>query len=101
MAMTEAARLFPEAGGIVVGERYRVDRSAVTDQSFRADDAETWGAGGKSPLLCFDASFGSSHGIVFAGSGGTLYGSPEEIPTPETLHLVAFVRRSSRGICRE
>ena len=24
-----------------------------------------------------------------------------EIPTPETLHLVAFVRRSSRGICRE
>jgi len=24
-----------------------------------------------------------------------------EIPTPETLHLVAFVRRSKRGICRE
>ena len=24
-----------------------------------------------------------------------------EIPTPETLHLVAFVRRSERGICRE
>ncbi|MCP3477789.1 Ti-type conjugative transfer system protein TraG (plasmid) [Bradyrhizobium sp. CCGUVB1N3] len=70
MAMTEAARLFPEAGGIVVGERYRVDRDAVADQSFRADDPETWGAGGKSPLLCFDASFGSSHGIVFAGSGG-------------------------------
>ncbi|MDA9537433.1 conjugal transfer protein TraG [Bradyrhizobium sp. CCBAU 21362] len=70
MAMTEAARLFPEAGGIVVGERYRVDRDPVTDQSFRADEAETWGAGGKSPLLCFDASFGSSHGIVFAGSGG-------------------------------
>lgn len=70
MAMTEAARLFPEAGGIVLGERYRVDRDAVADQSFRADDAETWGAGGKSALLCFDASFGSSHGIVFAGSGG-------------------------------
>ena len=70
MAMTEAARLFPDAGGIVVGERYRVDRDAVADQSFRADDAETWGAGGKSALLCFDASFGSSHGIVFAGSGG-------------------------------
>lgn len=70
MAMTDAARLFPEAGGIVVGERYRVDRDAVADQSFRADDAETWGAGGKSPLLCFDASFGSSHGIIFAGSGG-------------------------------
>lgn len=24
-----------------------------------------------------------------------------EIPTPETLHLVSFVRRSDRGICRE
>jgi UDP-N-acetylglucosamine acyltransferase len=24
-----------------------------------------------------------------------------EIPTPDTLHLVAFVRRSKRGICRE
>ncbi|MGY4346621.1 hypothetical protein ACVWXM_003088 [Bradyrhizobium sp. GM7.3] len=56
MTMIEAARLFPEAGGIVVGERYRVDRDAVADQSFRADDVETWGAGGKSPLLCFDAS---------------------------------------------
>jgi len=24
-----------------------------------------------------------------------------EIPTAETLHLVAFIRRSERGICRE
>ena len=24
-----------------------------------------------------------------------------EIPTPETLHLVSFIRRSDRGICRE
>lgn len=24
-----------------------------------------------------------------------------EIPTPETLHLVAFIRKSERGICRE
>jgi UDP-N-acetylglucosamine acyltransferase len=24
-----------------------------------------------------------------------------EIPTPETLHLVAFIRCSERGICRE
>jgi len=24
-----------------------------------------------------------------------------EVPTPETLHLVAFIRRSERGICRE
>ncbi|MFT4118306.1 Ti-type conjugative transfer system protein TraG [Bradyrhizobium sp.] len=70
MAMGAAARLFPETGGIVVGERYRVDRDAGAERSFRADERETWGAGGSAPLLCFDASFGSSHGIVFAGSGG-------------------------------
>ncbi|MDH1271057.1 Ti-type conjugative transfer system protein TraG [Agrobacterium sp. FDAARGOS_525] len=70
MKLTEAARLFGEAGGIVIGERYRVDRDGRTIHGFRADDMETWGEGGKAPLLCFDGSFGSSHGIVFAGSGG-------------------------------
>ncbi|WWV85277.1 Ti-type conjugative transfer system protein TraG (plasmid) [Agrobacterium tumefaciens] len=70
MGVVEAGRLFPDAGGIVIGERYRVDRDSVAGMSFRADQRETWGAGGKSPLLCFDGSFGSSHGIVFAGSGG-------------------------------
>ncbi|SES45560.1 Ti-type conjugative transfer system protein TraG [Rhizobium sp. NFR03] len=70
MKQPEAAKLFPEAGGIVIGERYRVDRDSVAALPFRADDQQSWGAGGKSPLLCFDGSFGSSHGIVFAGSGG-------------------------------
>ncbi|MDH6298695.1 Ti-type conjugative transfer system protein TraG [Agrobacterium fabrum] len=70
MKLPEAAKLFPEAGGIVIGERYRVDRDSVATMPFRADDQQSWGAGGKSPLLCFDGSFGSSHGIVFAGSGG-------------------------------
>ncbi|WP_313608618.1 Ti-type conjugative transfer system protein TraG [Rhizobium sp.] len=70
MTLAEAEKLFPTTGGIVVGERYRVDRDSVAGISFRADTTGTWGAGGKSPLLCFDGSFGSSHGIVFAGSGG-------------------------------
>lgn len=70
MTLPEAGRLFPAPGGIVLGERYRVDRDSVAGVSFRADTSETWGAGGRSPLLCFDGSFGSSHGIVFAGSGG-------------------------------
>lgn len=70
MKLPDAARLFPEAGGIVIGERYRVDRDSVTAMPFRADDRQSWGAGGRSSLLCFDGSFGSSHGIVFAGSGG-------------------------------
>lgn len=70
MKLPDAQKLFGEAGGIVIGERYRVDRDSTAALSFRADSSETWGAGGKSPLLCFDGSFGSSHGIVFAGSGG-------------------------------
>lgn len=70
MKLLDATKLFPVAGGIVIGERYRVDRDSVASMPFRADDQQSWGAGGKSPLLCFDGSFGSSHGIVFAGSGG-------------------------------
>ncbi|WP_407810524.1 hypothetical protein, partial [Staphylococcus aureus] len=54
MALPQAERLFGEGGGIVVGERYRVDRDSTAAISFRADAKETWGAGGKSPLLCFD-----------------------------------------------
>lgn len=70
MSMAQATRLFPESGGIVIGERYRVDLDDVAARSFRSDSAQTWGLGGCSPLLCFDGSFGSSHGIAFAGSGG-------------------------------
>lgn len=70
MTMSEARQLFGEEGGIVIGERYRVDRDSVCDLPFRTDRTETWGAGGRSALLCFDGTFGSSHGIVFAGSGG-------------------------------
>lgn len=70
MNATDAKRLFPATGGIVIGEAYRVDKDTIAARGFRVDDHETWGAGGKSPLLCFDASFGSTHGLVFAGSGG-------------------------------
>lgn len=70
MALKDARRLFPEAGGIVVGEAYRVDKDTVAERGFRADNRESWGSGGRSPLLCFDVSFGSTHGLVFAGSGG-------------------------------
>lgn len=64
MKLTEAEKLFPGSGGIVVGERYRVDRDSVAGVSFRADNGETWGAGGKSPLLCFDGSFGDRKSVV-------------------------------------
>lgn len=70
MKMSDATKLLPESGGIVIGERYRVDKDSVAAIPFRADEVQSWGTGGKSRLLCFDGSFGSSHGIVFAGSGG-------------------------------
>ena len=70
MTMKEAKKLFPETGGIVIGERYRVDRDDPAATSFRAGEPTSWGRGGTAPLVCFDGSFGSSHGIVFAGSGG-------------------------------
>lgn len=54
----------------MIGEGYRVDEDSVAAIPFRADKPETWGAAGRSQLLCFDGSFGSSHGLVFAGSGG-------------------------------
>lgn len=70
MKMKEAEKLFRASGGIVIGERYRVDRDSTADRPFYANDRTSWGGGGRSELLCFDGSFGSSHGIVFAGSGG-------------------------------
>ncbi|THV19903.1 Ti-type conjugative transfer system protein TraG [Peteryoungia ipomoeae] len=70
MTMREAKALFSESGGIVIGERYRVDRDSPSLTAFRASERSSWGQGGRAPLLCFDGSFGSSHGIVFAGSGG-------------------------------
>ena len=64
------AKLFPENGGIVIGERYRVDKDSVSEINFDPRHSETWGKGGKAHLVAFDQGFGSTHGIVFAGSGG-------------------------------
>ncbi|MEO9735466.1 MULTISPECIES: Ti-type conjugative transfer system protein TraG [Alphaproteobacteria] len=65
-----AARIFPEQAGIIIGERYRVDKDTVAQVNFDPRHNETWGKGGKAPLMAFDQGFGSTHGIVFAGSGG-------------------------------
>ena len=70
LSLAEAMRLFGPGGGIVIGEAYRVDRDHVAADAFRSEVQATWGRGGRASLLCFDASFGSSHGLVFAGSGG-------------------------------
>ncbi|TWF43455.1 Ti-type conjugative transfer system protein TraG [Neorhizobium alkalisoli] len=108
MAMRDAAALFPETGGIVIGERYRVDRDSPATMSFGTTDKTSWGKGGSAPLLCFDGSFGSSHGIAFAGSGGfktTSVTVPTALkwggslvvldPSNEVAHLVMEQRRKA------
>ncbi|MGK6316878.1 Ti-type conjugative transfer system protein TraG [Neorhizobium sp. DT-125] len=70
MTMSEAAKVFPPDGEIVVGERYRVDKEPVRDIPFDPGDRSTWGRGGAAPLLTYKQDFDSTHMLFFAGSGG-------------------------------
>ena len=73
MPMKQVARLLPETGGIVIGERYRVDRDDVASVDFDPKNPYTWGRGGRARLVTYDLTAfpaGSTHGLVFAGSGG-------------------------------
>nr|WP_315859754.1 Ti-type conjugative transfer system protein TraG [Neorhizobium xiangyangii] len=70
MSMKDAAKLFPDDGEIVVGERYRVDRDLVKDVPFDPAARSTWGRGGKEQLLTYKFDFDSTHMLYFAGSGG-------------------------------
>ncbi len=74
MSVRELRRLFPgpdEAhGGIVVGEAYRVDHDGVADVPFDPRNRKTWGKGGRAPLLIDSCRAGSTHSLIFAGSGG-------------------------------
>lgn len=74
LSMKAALHRFPGAdsdyGGIVVGEAYRVDQDAsVRGLRFDPRDRRTWGRGGKAPLLVDPCRLGSTHALVFAGSG--------------------------------
>ena len=74
MGVGEARQLFNASraplGGIVIGEAYRVDQDSVARIAFDPGAPETWGKGGAAPLLTYDLSFGATHGLAFAGSGG-------------------------------
>jgi len=74
MTMDEARKRFPgpspEYGGIVVGEAYVVSDDKVAHQAFIPSDRSTWGQGGSAPLLIDPGTVGSSHTLMFAGSGG-------------------------------
>ncbi|MCF3948253.1 type IV secretory system conjugative DNA transfer family protein [Acidiphilium iwatense] len=74
MTMDEARRRFPGPstgyGGIVVGEAYDVHLDNVAHMPFHPADRATWGQGGKAPLLIDPCEIGSTHCMMFAGSGG-------------------------------
>lgn len=67
LPMSAAARLFPEDGEIVVGERYRVDKQIIHELPFDPNDRSTWGQGGKAALLTYKQDFDSTHMLFFAG----------------------------------
>jgi type IV secretion system protein VirD4 len=74
MGEAEQAELFPatpdpELGGVVVGERDRVDLGPVARIPFNPDDRETWGNGGRAPLLIDPCQRGSTHSMVIGGGG--------------------------------
>ncbi|HUZ62961.1 MAG TPA: type IV secretory system conjugative DNA transfer family protein [Acetobacteraceae bacterium] len=74
MALPELRQLFPgpdpKHGGVVVGEAYRVDQDTVSGARFDPRDRRSWGQGGRTPLLIDPCRDGSTHSLIFAGSGG-------------------------------
>jgi type IV secretion system protein VirD4 len=70
LSMSSAAKIFPDDGEIVVGERYRVDKEIVHELPFDPNESSTWGRGGQAPLLTYKQDFDSTHMLFFAGSGG-------------------------------
>ena len=74
MSIREARKLFPGPhpayGGVVIGEAYRVDQDSVAELRFDPAEPQTWGRGGRAPLLVDPCTGDSTHGLVFAGSGG-------------------------------
>ncbi|PRA78196.1 Ti-type conjugative transfer system protein TraG [Ochrobactrum sp. MYb29] len=70
MPMSQAAKILPADGEVVIGERYRVDEDTVRNIQFEPSNRMTWGQGGKSPLLTYKLNFDSTHMLFFAGSGG-------------------------------
>src|SRR3954454_7207813 len=58
MPMKQVARLLPETGGIVIGERYRVDRDDVACVDFDPKNPYTWGRGGRALGALFGGAVG-------------------------------------------
>lgn len=59
----------PVTGGVVVGECVRMDLSPVAHLPFEPELPETWGDGGRAPLLIDPCKRGSTHSLVIGGGG--------------------------------
>ncbi|WP_300063512.1 type IV secretory system conjugative DNA transfer family protein [uncultured Roseobacter sp.] len=70
MTESEAADLFPDGPGIVIGENYGPGEDYSAGSTFVPSDKSTWRQSGRHDKLCFNGQFGPTHGLVFAGSGG-------------------------------
>jgi type IV secretion system protein VirD4 len=70
MSMRDAKALFPPTGKVVIGEAYQPWTERRGTQDMVPGNPRTWGTGGKHQVLCYDFSWGSTHMLVFAGSGG-------------------------------
>jgi type IV secretion system protein VirD4 len=73
MTLAEARALWPapapDYGGVVLGEAYNPQQDSVARIPFDPHNPQTWGAGGKTPLLIDPCIAGSTHSLVIAGSG--------------------------------
>jgi type IV secretion system protein VirD4 len=74
MSIARAQQRFPGVnpafGGVVVGEAYRVDQDKVAQQRFFPEKPQSWGQGGKAPLLIDPCQEGPTHSLMVIGSGG-------------------------------
>jgi type IV secretion system protein VirD4 len=109
MSMEEAHDVFPgehpDWGGIPIAEGYRPDLDRITSLPFDENDPETWGQGGRAPLLLSPLTTGAISGIIIAGSGArkttaftltamcTWRGSAVVLdPSRQVGHMVASLR---------
>lgn len=73
----QMAEAFP-AGGIIVGEAYRADQ---IPGRFLPGDSETWGQGGRAPLLRYDGG-DAGHALLIGGTGA---GKTSSVGVPTCL----------------
>ncbi len=70
MSMREARSLFPPSGKVVVGEAYEPWKERRGSADMVPSNPRTWGSGGRHQVLYYDFTWGSTHMLFFAGSGG-------------------------------